>query len=79
MVIFTAGTLLLVKGAGPIREANRVTGPFVKCLAQELGTGPAEVNPLRLSAALEDGSDTAERLQVRRRFVAISPRSECGQ
>jgi hypothetical protein len=43
MVILTTLALLLVIGTRPNRLRNRVSRPFVKTLAQKLGTRPAKM------------------------------------
>jgi hypothetical protein len=59
MVFLAALALLLVIGTRPNGLRDRVSRPFVKTLAQEFGTRPAEVYPFLLPAALRYRSDPA--------------------
>ena len=79
VVVVPAAALLLIVGAGPVTEADGVSRPFVKRLAEKARTGPANVNPLGLAAAFGNGSNPAERLQIGGALIALSLRSESGQ
>ena len=43
-----------------------MSGPFVKCLAEKCGAGPAKMHPLAFAAALSNRRYAAERLGVGR-------------
>src|SRR5262249_28738660 len=79
MVVAAPISLLLIVGSGPNRLRNRVTGPFVKTLPQELGTGPAEMHPLPFPAPLRHRRDPTVGLQFVGAAVTISSRAKGSQ
>jgi hypothetical protein len=79
VMVFSAIPQETVVSGSPVTEADRVSGPFVKGLTEKARAGPANVNPFGLAAALGNGSDSGERLQVRGTLVAVSLRSEGSQ
>src|SRR3972149_4159783 len=76
VMAFAFGALVLVVGTRPLGEADGVRRPLVKGLSLELGTGPAEVNPLALPAAFEYGSDAAVALDLDRTLIPFPPRPQ---
>src|SRR6478609_3019256 len=78
-MVLSAFPLETVVSGGPSAEADRVSGPFVKGLTEKARAGPANVNPFGLAAALGNGCNSGERLQVRGALVAVSLRAEGSQ
>src|SRR5215813_9077566 len=72
-------SLLLVVGPSPRRLRNRMTGPFVETLPQELRTGPAEMHPLPFPAPLRHRRDPTVGLQFGGTAVTISLRAKRSQ
>src|SRR5271165_807512 len=64
MVAVPLVDLLAVIGTGPLALWDRVAGPFVERLPEELRASPAHVDPLALAAGLRHRSDPAEVLDL---------------
>ena len=63
MVAVAPSALLVVVAPGPGREADGLTGVFVKRLLQELRTGEAVMHPAGLAAAYGDRGDAGVGLE----------------
>src|SRR4029077_17625918 len=72
MVVHAFAALLPVIGSRPHRVADGVTGPFMKALPQELGAGPARMDPLLFPAFLHHWRDPRVRLHLAGIAVAFS-------
>src|SRR5689334_2777726 len=71
-------SLLVVIRFGPSRIRKRVHRPFMKGLPEKLGTGPAPMHPVLLSATGQHRRNPAIGLQFTGAAIAVALRAERG-
>jgi hypothetical protein len=64
MVALAVITLLVIMLPGPLAGADGAPRPFMKGLPNELGAGPAPVDPLLLATGLPHRSDARKTRQA---------------
>src|SRR6516225_10524091 len=73
---FASAALLLVIASCPHRLRDGVTRPFVKTLAQKLGTSPAKMHPLLFPALLHHRRNPRVRLHFPGTAIALPLRAK---
>src|SRR5262249_12918944 len=64
VMVVATGALLVVVGARPVGEPNRLVREFVKGLFHEFGAGQSMMDPHALATAFGDGPNARVRLQL---------------
>src|SRR5215472_17661111 len=78
-MFFSARTHLIIVGARPIREADRLVGKLVKCLLDELRASQPMMDPLGITTAFGHSGNSGVRLHFDGRLPARTIRAECGR
>ena len=62
---------LVIEGSGPLGVVNRLSGEFMKALANELGASQTPVDPAGLATAFGDRSNPGKIFDLRGAFETV--------